>query len=209
MCAMPMELAPLRKKLGLRRAAFGPVEGFEGTVAGRPALAAVSGIGTARAADLVTRLLDAVSVERVVVVGIAGSTEEDAVIGSLVVPEVVVDGSSGTEYAPEPLAGAVPRGKLWTSDALISDDDAVADLRDQGVIALDMETAAVGEICERRGTPWSVFRCVSDRTADRLVNDEVLGLSRPDGTPDAGAVVAHLAKRPSSIRTLARMAGDV
>jgi adenosylhomocysteine nucleosidase len=207
-CAMPMELAPLKRTLGLQRKVLGPIEVFEGSVGGRPAVAVVTGIGTARAERHVTRLLDAVTIERVVVVGIAGSIEEDVAIGAPVVPDVVVDGASGTEYRPERLGSGEPRGKLWTSDALITDDEVIAGLRGDGVVALDMETAAVAAVCARRRTPWSVFRSVSDRTSDGLVGEEVLGLSRPDGTPDTKSVVAHLAKHPTSIRALSRMAGD-
>jgi nucleoside phosphorylase len=207
-CAMPMELAPLKRKLGLQRTALPSMEVFEGAVRGRPVVAVVTGIGTARAERQVTRLFDAVTIDRVVVVGIAGSIEEGIAIGAPVVPDVVVDGASGTEYRPERLGSEDRRGKLWTSDDLITDDEVIAGLRGDGVVAVDMETATVAALCEQRHTPWSVFRCVSDRTSDGSVNEEVLGLSRPDGTPDTKAVVAHLAKHPASIRALARMAGD-
>jgi nucleoside phosphorylase len=37
-----------------------------------------------------------------------------------------------------------------------------------------METAAVAEVCEERGVPWSVVRAISDRASDGSVDAEVL-----------------------------------
>ena len=41
----------------------------------------------------------------------------------------------------------------------------------QGVVSLDMETAAIGECCEKRNVPWSVFRTISDRASDGSVDE--------------------------------------
>ncbi len=69
-----------------------------------------------------------------------------------------------------------------------------------------METAAIAAVCEERGIPWSVFRAVSDRTADGDVDDEVFHLSHQDGTPDGKAVAAYVLRHPGRIPALARMA---
>ena len=44
------------------------------------------------------------------VVGIAGSVGPTAGIGDIVVPEVVVDGTTGKEYRPAAIDGPAPRG---------------------------------------------------------------------------------------------------
>jgi adenosylhomocysteine nucleosidase len=207
-CAMPMELAPLRRKLRLQRRRLASLSVHEGTLGGRPVVAVVSGMGTARAGVQTERLLDALDVEHVVVVGIAGAVEEDAAIGALVLPEEVADAASGARYRPDPLGSGEARGILWTSDDLITDPVAVARLRDVGVVALDMETAAVAEVCTRRQTAWSVFRCFSDRTADAVVDEDILRLSRPDGTPDTRAVLSYVARRPGRIPVLVATARD-
>ena len=55
-------------------------------------------MGTELAAAGMERLLDAVTPERVVVVGITGAVEDETPIGALVLPERVVDGASGREH---------------------------------------------------------------------------------------------------------------
>jgi adenosylhomocysteine nucleosidase len=205
-CAMPMELSPLVKKLSLRKTEIGGVEVHRGTLDGREVIAIVTGMGTRLAADATERLLDATPVDRVVVVGITGAVENETPIGTLVLPEVVVDGATGTEYRPHPMGDGEPHGKMWTGDVLHTDLDVVAGLRARGVVSLDMETAAIAASCERRGIPWSVFRVISDRATDGSVDEEVFRLSNQDGTPNAKAVAAYFAKHPQRIPQMARLA---
>ena len=152
-------------------------------------------------------LLDAGAppVARVVVVGITGALEEATALGSLVLPEVVVHGPSGRRYTPAPLGPGKPAGVMWTSDELITDPAELARLRGLGVVALDMETAAVAEVCEARGVPWSVFRAISDRANDGSVDDEIFSLSHQDGTPDTDAVERYLAEHPERLAALAEL----
>lgn len=205
-CAMPMEVTPLRRALSLRRTRRGPLDLWSGHLHGHPVTAVVTGMGTALAAEKVTRLLDAVEVRRVVVVGITGAVDGDTPIGALVVPQTVVHGPSGASYRPDPIGDVVPGGILWTSDELTTDPRTVAGLRSRGVVALDMETAAVGDVCGRRGVPWSVFRAVSDRATDGSVDEEVFRLSNQDGTPNPRAVASYVARHPGRAPALARMA---
>lgn len=208
MCAMPMELTPLKRRLALRRSRIGTIDLFEGDLDGRPVVAIVTGMGTAAAADHVTNLLEAVEVALVVVVGIAGSVEPDAVIGSLVLPEFVVDESTGSRFRPARLGPGDHRGSMWTSNSLITDRAVIDRLVADGVVALDMETSAVARVCQARGIPWSVFRCISDRVADGVVDDELMALSRPDGSPDLRAVISYVARHPNRIPRLARTARE-
>ena len=39
-----------------------------------------------------------------------------------------------------------------------------------GATAVDMETAAVAAVCERKGTPYAVFRAISDYATDGSVD---------------------------------------
>jgi adenosylhomocysteine nucleosidase len=204
-CAMPMELAPLRRRLSLTKARVGSLEVHRGGLAGRPVVAIVTGMGPVLAADHVVRLLDAIDLEQVVVVGITGTVEEDAAIGSLIRPELVIDGATGAAFRPGPLDPGPRRGTMVTCDHLITDPAVIAEMRADGVVSLDMETAAIAGVCETRGIPWSVFRCVSDRATDGSVDEELFRLSRPDGTADTRAVVAHVVRHPGRIPGLARM----
>jgi adenosylhomocysteine nucleosidase len=205
-CAMPIELSPLVKKLSLTATHIDGVKVHAGTLDGRDVVAIVTGMGTKLASEATERLLDATPVERVVVVGITGAVENETPIGTLVLPEVVVNSETGAEYRPEPLAEGTPHGKMWTGDDLLTDLDVIAGLRARGVVSLDMETAAIAESCERRGIPWSVFRVISDRATDGSIDEEVFRLSNQDGTPNGRAVAAYFAKHPGRIPRMARLA---
>lgn len=201
-CAMPMELRPLRRRLRLHKSELG----YTGRIGDRAVIAVVTGIGTARAHAATLRLLDEVEVERVVVVGIAGAIDNTTPIGALIEPEQVVDSSDGTEHRPAPLGHSGARGTLWTTDELILDPVAHGDLRARGVIALDMETATIAAVCEKRSVPWSVVRAISDRAGDGSVDAAIFGLSNPDGTPNLLAVLRWIGRHPGSLLRLIRLA---
>ena len=207
-CAMPMELAPLRRRLSLKRVRAGSCEFYSGSLAGRPAVATVTGMGGVLAARGLGRLLGAVDVERVVVVGITGALRSDTAIGSLVVPEVVVYAASGAEHRPARLGEAEPQGKMWTTDELVTDPEAISRLRADGVVALDMETAVIAEACEELGIPWSVFRAVSDRASDASLDDEVFALINPDGSYRRRAIVGYFLRHPGRLRAMVTMSKD-
>jgi nucleoside phosphorylase len=178
------------------------VDARSGTLDDRPVVAIVTGMGPTLAQKGLTALLDAVPIDRVMVVGITGAVDNDTPIGTLIRPAVVVDGATGTEYTPE----SPGQGKLWTTDSLISDQSVVAGLKAQGVVALDMETAALGAICQERGIPWSVFRVISDRASDGSIDDEVFHMSNQDGSPNPRAVVRYFLRHPGKIPAMARLA---
>lgn len=205
-CAMPMELRPITRKLRLRKETIGGARVETGTLDGRPVVATVTGMGTKLATAGTERLLDAVPVERVVVVGITGALDDVTPIGTLVVPEVVVDSATGAEFRPDPLLPDTPAGRMWTTDTLTTDPAELTRLRAEGVVSLDMETAAIAAVCERRGVPWSVVRVISDRASDGSVDEEIFHLSKQDGTPDGRAVARYLATHPGRIPGLMRLA---
>jgi adenosylhomocysteine nucleosidase len=201
-CAMPMELRPLRRRLRLRKTGLG----YIGQIGDSALIAVVSGMGTARARAATVRLLDAGDIEWVIVVGITGTIDNETPIGTLVLPELVVNGADGSQHRPRPLSLGNARGKLWTTDELILDPVVHADLRAQGVVSLDMETAAVAEVCEERGLPWSVVRAISDRAGDGSVDAEIVDLSYPDGRANFSAVARYLVRRPGALPRLVRLA---
>jgi len=205
-CAMPMELKPLARKLGLQKSNVGDVEVRAGTMEDREVVAIVTGMGTHLARTETERLLDAVDVDHVIVVGITGAIENETPIGTLVMPEVVVNSHTGAEFRPTPLGGHQHTGKMWTTDVLLTDLDHLAGLRAQGVVSLDMETAAIAEVCEARGIPWSVFRVISDRASDGSVDAEVFAMSNQDGSPNPRAVAKYFATHPHKIPAMMRLA---
>jgi nucleoside phosphorylase len=204
-CAMPLELKPLTKRLGLRLSALGGGPARTGNLEGRPVVAVVTGIGTRRAASGMRRLLGAVTPRHVLVVGIAGAVDDETPIGAVVLPARVVDHASGREHEHHLLGPGAAHGALWTTDA-ITPASALPALRARGVVALDMETAAVALACEQRRVPWAVFRAVSDRATDGSVDDEVFQLSNRDGSPNPRALARYVVRHPSRLPGLARLA---
>ena len=204
-CAMPLELKPLTKRLGLRRGALGGAPARTGTLDGRPVVALVTGMGTRCAAAGMRRLLDAVTPSQVLVVGIAGAVDDETPIGALVIPERVIDHASGREHEHHLPGPGQAHGALWTTDVITPAAELPA-LRARGVVALDMETAAVALACERRRVPWTVFRAVSDRATDGSVDDEVFHLGNQDGSPNLRAVAGYVLRHPGRIPGLARLA---
>jgi len=203
---MPSELAPLVAPLGLRRAREGDLALHRGALAGVEVVAALAGVGMASAAARAERLLDAVAPERLVVVGIAGGLGPSVAVGDLVVPEQVESLATGERFRPTPFGERAPRGVLASSDVLLESPADAARLAERGVVAIDMETAAVAEVCERRGCPWSVFRAVSDRADDGSTDAAVLGLIDGEGRPVPSAVARFLLTRPQRIPQLVRLA---
>jgi nucleoside phosphorylase len=207
-CAMPMELEPLVRMLSLTETEVNGAAMHAGTLDGRPVVATVTGMGMPLATEGTTRLLDAVAVRWVLVVGITGALESETPIGTLVLPEIVVNSETGSEHRPTPLGDGVPHGTMWTTNGLTTDPDDLARLRARGVVSLDMETAAIAACCESRGIPWSVFRAISDRANDGTVDEEVFHLSNQDGTPNPEAIERYTAEHPERLPLMARMAED-
>ena len=119
-----------------------------------------------------------------------------------------MDSASGREHRHVPIGDAEHEGRMLTTYGLTTEPDELAALRDQGVVALDMETAAIALACERRRIPWSVFRAISDRPSDGTVDAEVFAMSNQDGTPNHEAIAAYFEKYPEKVATLAQMAED-
>jgi adenosylhomocysteine nucleosidase len=62
-------------------------------------------------------------------------------------------------------AGRVHRGLIASGDQFIHDPDAGASIRAElpGVLCVEMEGAAVAQVCHEYGVPFAVFRAISDR----------------------------------------------
>src|SRR3954447_2596727 len=198
---MPSEFGPLAKACALQRTETGWV-GASGTI---KLVAAKTGIGTRLAAEATERLLDGADIDHVMVVGIAGGMGPSKV-GDIVYPEVVVDKASGAEYRPSPLGDVVSRGRLVAHDDFDMQPAEQAALVADGFIAVDMETAAVAGVCERRGVRWSAVRSISDLVG--VTPGDVIGLANPDGTPNVAASVRYLFTKPWRIPKLVRLGVD-
>ena len=198
---MPSEFAPLAKAFALRRGE----SGYGGTSGSIELVAGKTGIGTKLASEATERMLDAGDIGHVMVVGIAGGMGPSRV-GDIVYPEVVVDKATGAEYHPKPLSDVPSRGRLVTHDDFDMTDGERDALVADGFIAVDMETAAVAAVCERRGVPWSAVRSISDLVG--VTPGDVISLANADGTPNVGASIRYLVTKPWRIPRLVRLGID-
>lgn len=206
---MPAELEPLQRRLALAADHDGLHATHRGTHGDRAVVALLTGMGMDRAEARVRHLLAEHDVHHVIVVGIAGGIGAHLSIGDVVVPEVVVDRRDGREVVPVPIGPIEPCGRLLSGDEFVKDPARLAQLRDEGAFAIDMETAAIGRICEDEGIPWSVFRGISDDAFDPQVNEDILALAKDDGSPDHEAIGRFLEADPDRIHLLVRLAEDL
>ncbi len=203
--AMNQEMRPLVRAMSLRRFDLDEVTAYRGNWKGRSIVAVVSGMGMAPARRATELAIESAGAERVLMVGIAGAVEPGLAIGSLVVPEVVID-ADDVEYLPTPTGTHAARGAILSTDELLADPTRIADLDRRGIVAVDMETAAVGAVCRERGLDWSVFRAISDRAGDPHTDDGVVGLAHGDGSADIVAVLRYVGRHPGRVPHLARLA---
>ena len=205
---MRPELRPLVQLLKLERVPLGDGFVHEGKIGDVEVIATITGIGPPAGADTAERLLSAMQFDHLIVVGIAGGLG-DVEIGDVIVPEAVIDMATKAEYRPSPLGDTVSRGNLLMSVELDAELDSYTRFVDEGALAVDMETAAVAEVCERHGVPWSVFRGISDRVRDGLVRQAEFSLARPDGSPNMPAVARYVLHRPWRVGRLAKLGKDM
>lgn len=194
---MKSELRPVVRAFALKPAELGGHSVHTGTVGNVEVVAMPTGIGMALATSAAERLLDLAAFDLVMVVGIAGGVGPSVGIGDVVVPEVVVDGTTGTEYQPAPIDAPAPRGSIVSSDDFIVEPDALAQLIAHGVVAVDMETGSVAAVCARRGVPWSTVRAISDRAEDG--DREMIAMANADGSPNGKAIARYFARHPGRI----------
>lgn len=193
-CAMPFEMRALAKRIDLTKETVGGLEVRTGTLDGAPVVAHVTGMGPELATKGIDRLLEATRPTRVVVFGIAGAVENETPIGTVMMPARVIDHATGRTHDHHPPGGEATDGALWTTNVMTAPSE-LPGLVAQGVIALDMETAAYAQACERDGVPWSVHRTISDHPKDEI-DDELFGLMNMDGTPNVGKIVRYVARHP-------------
>jgi nucleoside phosphorylase len=202
---MQPELQPIVRRLGME----GDGSLYRGATSdGVEVVAMLTKIGMANGADAARRILEH-DVDHVMVVGIAGGVDMSVLqIGDVIVPEVVVGRMMDRSFRPTFVGDIAPRGTLSCGDDLITDPDALALMAAEGIVAVDMETAAVAAVCEDANVAWSVFRGISDFAGEGLIDDALFALTNPDGTADVARVAEYLVTHPDRLAVLKRLAED-
>jgi adenosylhomocysteine nucleosidase len=165
----------------------------------------VTGMGPELARQATRRALTAGETDHVMVVGIAGGLDPALPVGSLFVPARVQLYPDGPEYGSRPIHPREAAGGLMTTDGLFDDVDVWRPILERGFGAVDMEAAGVAEVCQEAGVDWSVYRGISDRPDEHIVDQAVFGLSKPDGSADPVAVAKYLARDPRRAKALAHL----
>jgi len=205
-------LAPMKPELkaivasgGLRETTDDPVFSHTGTIGDWAVVSLVTGMGPALGRSATRRALASGPFDHVMVVGIAGGLDPDLPVGSLMVPSRVQLYPDGPEFTSHPLPPREAVGGLMTTEGLFDDDEIWQPILERGFGAVDMEAAGVAEVCEDAGVSWSVYRGISDRPDEHIVDQSVFGLSKPDGSADPVALAKYLARDPRRAKALAHL----
>ena len=193
MGAMDVEVAAIRAAISRprQRTVLG-CEITAGTLDGRPVLLAQSGIGKVNAA-LTTAAMAQAGASSLVFVGVAGGLAPGVKMGDAVVATSLVQHDvdiTAFGHAPGVISGVLAGGvaDVALSDALaaaagsigatvhrgviasgdqfiVSAEESAAIAGQFGALAVEMEGAAVAQVCMRLSLPFAVLRWISD-TAD-------------------------------------------
>ncbi len=147
-------------------------------------------------------------IDHVIVAGICGGLDPDREVGTLINPTEVVDHTSGISYSHHPPGDQTLFGKLITTENATLDVARSKQFFADGFIGVDMETAAVAEVCEKYRVPWSAYRCIGDRYWDGLLDERVLAMANPDGSGNIAELQRLLAEDPELGRKLDRLSRD-
>jgi adenosylhomocysteine nucleosidase len=185
-----------------------------GTLHGQEAVLVLSGIGKVAAATTTALLLDRFDVSTVLFTGVAGGLREGVKVGDVVIGDALLqhdlDASPIFPRWEVPLTGksrfaadvlwsdnlaraaqasghAVHRGLIVSGDRFVATSAESAALRTAlpDALAVEMEGAAVAQVCHDFARPFAVMRTISDRADDsahvdfsRFVADVASGLTR-------------------------------
>ena len=202
---MKPELKAIVRSFALKPTSADPVFSHTGSAGSWWVGSLVTGMGPALARQAATKALSAGAIDHVMVVGIAGGLDPELPVGSLFVPSRVQLYPDGPEYATHPLPSRRGDGGLMTTDGLFEDEDVWRPILQRGFGAVDMEAAGVAEVCEAAGVPWSIYRGISDRPDEHIVDQALFGLSKADGSADPVALAKYLARDPRRAKALAHL----
>jgi len=211
--ALTQELAEIRKHF--RWDSVKEQDGVHfhsGSLGGEIVTLVVSGVGAQKAARATRLAVERFSPKVLISIGYAGGLAAAATPGRLIIADRVLADekdaalelrpdaellgrarSATSNLLPAPLFGA-----LLTVPAVVATREAKKALREKrGVMAVDMESAAVGAVGRELGVPCVYFRCITDGPDDEIpISKEVSAAFR--GRIRLWPFIWGLAKRPSA-----------
>lgn len=175
-CATAQEAAPLIDGLAARRLGDAPCEAYAspGNARARATLIVICGMGLGAAAATTTVTLRRWSPGLVVNCGIAGALRDDFGIGDVIcIDEAIRFGDEGnavihqlSDSASERTLSSARRGRLFSSATPVFEPTLRATLAAYADL-VDMEGAAIAEVCAAHRVPCALLKAVSDHADDR------------------------------------------
>jgi adenosylhomocysteine nucleosidase len=210
---MPLEMDAIVTAFGLRPTSDAAGAPAEGRVGDADVTAVHIGMGPELTRAALHRVLDDAEragrrIDHVMNAGICGGLDPDLPVGALLNPETVVLHSTGAAYEHRPPGQEPRRGTLITTDGVFFDREQSLGFFADGCLGVDMESAAVAEVCEARGYPWSIYRCIGDRHFDVLLDERIVAMANPDGSGNAEEITRLLKEEPEIVEKLEQLARD-
>ena len=208
---MPLEMDAIVTAFGLSPTSEEQGAPWTGPVGESDVTAIHIGMGPPLTRAATARLFDGDALEapdHVMNAGICGGLDPDLEVGTLLNPEVIVSHSTGASYRHTPPGREPQAGKLVTTEGVHFDPELSRRFFEDGCLGVDMESAAVAEVCEAHRCPWSIYRCIGDRYFDGLLDERVVALSNPDGSGNMEELSRLLAAEPDVAAKLDRLSQD-
>jgi adenosylhomocysteine nucleosidase len=162
---------------------------------------AVTGIGADRARACLERLLTPTVPQLVITAGYAGALRPGLHVGDVILASEVIDESGRMWPTAWP---AKRRGRVLTCARMIGDPEQKRDLGTKHAAdAVDMESAALAEVCREKGVQFACVRAVSDDVATPL-SPRLLRMLE-GGRVSAARVCGQLLRAPGLLPELVRL----
>ena len=206
---MPLEMDAITTAFGLSPTGDRQRDAWSGRLGESEVTAIHIGMGPPLTREAANRVLDSPRpVDHMMIAGICGGLDPERPVGTLINPISLMLRSTGSSFTHDP-PGHVPlEGKLITTDGVSLDPVLTRAFFEDGFIGVDMESAAMAEVCEQRDIPWSVYRCIGDRPFDGLLDERIVGLSNPDGSGNMAEIRKLLDAEPDLVPKLEQLGRD-
>ena len=164
------------------------------------------GLGRAAAGRL-EPVLDRVRPGALIIGGVVGALVSKWKVADVVLPGTLIEASTGRRLSPTLPVGPF-EGVLVTVSAVAADPQDKKQLRlAHDADWVDMESAALAALAERRGLRWVVVRAVSD-TADHTLPADLAALVDETGRVRPLAAAKYVLLKPHRIGTMLRLGRD-
>ncbi|MEW4452639.1 hypothetical protein AB1L30_08185 [Bremerella sp. JC817] len=169
-----------------------------------------SGVGRKAAGATVRDIIDIIQPKWIVSAGFAGGLVSELKRGHVVMANCVRDIEGGEVAIPLNLTSeqieatqGLASGKLLTVDRIIGTVEEKRQLGEEhGVVAVEMETLAIAQVCQEKDTKMLSVRIISDTVDQPLPKDleKLMGQKTTSGM--IGAAAATIFNRPGSIKDM-------